>query len=192
MLRLPTLLSLILTLICCGAAFSAPPAPRPYGGCGVLTLKQGSGWKPGNLALYQEPGLHRIAEKSPASLPRLAGDAAAPILAASARRGGWTRLFMDDAGRLGWLAETRGWEYASWREYLPGRTVKVLPGLKKGWYLLRSAPGEGGAELAAVTRDQLVQVIEVDEDWARLATPAGWFRWRDGDGRLTVSLQAGR
>lgn len=187
--RISPLISLALLLILCGTALSAPAAPRPYAGCGVLTLK-GGGLAPESLLLYQEPGVNRIAEKSTTSLPRLALDAGAPVLAASARRGGWTRLFLDDAGRQGWLDEARGWEYASWQEFLPGRTVKLLPGLRKGWYALKASPGGGGAELAMLNRDQLVQVLQVEGDWARVEAPAGWFRWRDGDGRLTVSLQS--
>ena len=189
MIRIFPLLPLILLLIFCGTALSAPPAPRPYGGCGVLTLKQGMAREPESLVLYQEPGVNRIAEKSAAALPRLALDAGAPLFAASERRGGWTRLFLDDAGRQGWLDEARGWEYASWREFLPGRTVLILPGLKKGWYAVKTAPGDGGTQVSLLSRDQDVRVLQVEGDWARLESPSGWFRWRDPDGRLTVSLQ---
>lgn len=184
MLRLT--LPLIFVVALAAHCFAAPPAPRPYSGCGVLELKGGAG----SLALYREPGVQRIKETTPALLPRLSGDDKEPLLAAGARRGGWIRLSMDDAGREGWLEERRGWQYSSWREFLPGRTVRVLPGLRKGWYALRSMPGEAGSEIGAVSRDRSVRVLEVATDWARLEAPAGWFRWRDGDGRLTVSLQA--
>ena len=185
--RLP-LCALLLTL-CSGAALAAPAAPRPYSGCGVLTLKQGLAREPESLVLYQEPGVLRIAEKLPSSLPRLSGNSEEPVLAASERRGVWTRLSIDEAGRQGWLEQERNWEYASWRDLLPGRTVRLLPGLKKDWYALKSAPGDGGTQAALLSRDQEVRVQQVEGDWARLETPSGWFRWRDPDGRLTVSLQ---
>ncbi|GAW67667.1 hypothetical protein GPEL0_01f3624 [Geoanaerobacter pelophilus] len=184
--------SLLLIALAAGAAYATPPAPRPYSGCGILKLRQWGALEPEPLALYREPGLLRVAEKSAAALPRLAGDGFEPLLAASERRGRWTRLSLDDAGRQGWLEQQRGWDYASWDEFLPGRTVRVLPGLKKGWYSLKGAPAEDAAEIASLTRDQLVQVMEVEEDWVKLERPSGWFRWRDPDGRLTVSLQSSR
>jgi hypothetical protein len=184
--------SLLLIALAGGAAYAAPPAPRPYSGCGILTLKQWGARELEPLALYREPGLLRIAEKNAASLPRLAGDGVEPLVAASERRGNWMRLTLDDAGRQGWLEERRGWKYASWEEFLPGRTIRVLPGLKKGWYSLKGTPTEEGSDIASLSRDQLVQVLEVEEDWVKLERPSGWFRWRDPDGRLTVSLETSR
>ena len=185
---------LILALLCplfAAPAHAAPHAPRPYAGVGVLALKQVAGAEALRLTLYQEPGLLRIAEFQACALPRLAGSREEPLLAAGARRGGWTRLAHDDAGRQGWLEQRRGWEYASWQEFLPGRTVRILPGMKKVLYQLKGDPREAAAAIAALNRDQQVRVLQVRDDWARLQTPSGWFRWRDGDGRLTVSLQGG-
>lgn len=142
--------------------------------------------------LYQEPGVRRIAESPPDSLPRLAGDAGEPLLAASERRGGWVCIALDDAGRQGWLEKARAWEYADWRDFLPGRTLRLLPGLKKEWYQLRTAPGGEGSQAGLLTRDQEVRVLQVEEEWARIEAPAGWLRWRDPDGRLTVSLEPKR
>ena len=185
--RLP--MALLLLTLGVGAAHSAPPVPRPYGGCGVLALKPEPGSDRLSLALYREPGLSRFAEIDAATLPRLTGSASEPLVAVSARRGGWLQLAYDDAGREGWIEQTRAREYRPWREYLPGRWLRVLPGMKKGCYLLRSEPGEGGAERGSLAREQAVRVLQVEDDWVRLQSPAGWFRWRDGDGRLTVSLQ---
>lgn len=181
----------LLLLLGIQGAQGAPLPPRPYSGCGVLTMRQDPGIAPDSLALYQEPGVQRIAERGTETLPRLAGTPEEPVVAASERRGSWTRLSIDEAGRQGWLAGEREWEYASWEDFLPGRSVRVLPGLRKGWYALRTAPDERGVQAATLSRDQKVRVIEVEEDWARLESPSGWFRWRDGDGRLTVSLLPG-
>ncbi|MBU5614308.1 SH3 domain-containing protein [Geomonas azotofigens] len=171
------------------AALAALPVPRPYSGCGVLILKQGAGWQPESLALYQEPGVQRVADTTPQALPRLAGDDAEPLLAANERRGAWVRVALDEAGRQGWLAQARGWEYREWRDFLPGRTVRLLPGLKKEWYQLRLSPGGEASTLAPLSRDREVRVVEVEKEWARIEAPAGWLRWRDPDGRLTVSLK---
>jgi len=65
--------------------------------------------------------------------------------------------------------------------------VRVLPGMKKGLYLLKGEPREAAAQKGSLNRDQTVRVLRIEEDWAELEAPGGWFRWRDGDGRLTVS-----
>lgn len=166
---------------------AAPPPPRPYSGCGILAAQPVPGAEEAPLPVYAEPGLQRIAELGLGQLPRLAGDRQTPIIAVHATRGNWLQLAWDSAGREGWVEAARTWEYRSWDEFLPGRVVRVLPGLKKGLYALRAAPREGSAENGALTRDQQVRVVQVASDWARLERPAGWFRWRDGDGRLTVS-----
>lgn len=189
--KLSAVLALTVSLLVLSqAAQAAPPAPRPYAGVGVLSLKEveRKAGEPPTVTLYLEPELVPVAELAAASMPRLCGTDAEPRLAASQTRGGWIRVYFDDAGRQGWLRSERNWEYLPWQEYLPGRTVRVLPGLRKGWYAVKSIPGDEGSELCLVARDQQVQVTEVRDDWALLKSPAGWFRWRDGDGRLTIAL----
>lgn len=132
----------------------------------------------------------RVAEFEAASLPRLAGNSVEPLLAVSARRGRWTRIAYDDAGREGWIEQARSWDYLTWQEFLPGRQLRILPGMKKVLYAVRHEPREEATENGTVTRDQAVRLLQVEGDWARLQAPSGWFRWRDGDGRLTVSLEA--
>jgi hypothetical protein len=182
-------LALAFVFMLAGTARCAPPRPRPYAGCGVCALKTGPGAERSALAFYQDPGLARIAELDAAALPRLAGSGPEPLLAVSERRGGWLLVAYDDGGREGWTKQARSWRYLDWREYLPGRLLRILPGMKKEQYTLGSKPDEGGAGQGSLTRDQTVKVLQVEGDWVRLQAPAGWFRWRDGDGRLTVSLQ---
>ena len=185
----PLMLAISLLLAFAAAAHSAPPRPRPYSGCGLLALKPEPGALGIPLSLYQEPGVERLTELDGSALPRLSGSAPEPVVAVSARKGGWTRLAYDDAGREGWIEQARAWQYLSWQEYLPGRLLRVLPGMKKQCYALRSEPGAGASGKGSLTRDQAVRVLRVENDWVRLQAPAGWFRWRDADGRLTVSLQ---
>jgi hypothetical protein len=186
-MRFPLLTSLVLLALCVGASHAAPPQPRPYSGTGVLALRPAPEAEQSLIPIYVEPGLQRITELKVSGLPRLAGDPQAPLVAVSATRGGWLRLAYDDAGREGWIESARNWNYLLWAEYLPRRVVRVLPGMKKGLYVLRGEPRDGSPERGSLSRDQQVQVVQVVDDWARLQSPAGWFRWRDGDGRLTVA-----
>ena len=186
-LALKLLTALALFALCTAPAQAAPPAPRPYSGCGVLLLHPVPGAEAAPIAVYAEPGLQRIAGMELPALPRLAGSPQEPLVAVSATRGGWLRIAFDDAGREGWIDPDRGWEYRSWAEFLPGRAFRVSPGMKKGLYALRGEPRDGGPETGALTRDQQVRVVRVEEDWASLQGITGWFRWRDPDGRLTVS-----
>jgi len=183
------LITISLLLLAAGNAHPAPPAPRPYSGCGVLALKPAGGLERSLLPLYEEPGVHRIAELTGSELPRLAGSSEEPLVSASARRRDWIRVAYDNAGRKGWIQQTRGSDYLPWQEFLPGRQVQILPGMKKGYYAVRSSPADGSPEMGRLTRDQPARVLQVEGDWARLQAPQGWFRWRDGDGRLTISLQ---
>ena len=185
---LPFAILLVLLVLLTVAAQAAPPRPRPYSGCGVLALSPEPGADRVPLVVYQEPGVARLAELDGSALSRLAGDGRQPLVAVSARRGRWTRLVYDEAGREGWIDQARAWQYLSWQEYLPGRWLRILPGMKKDGYALRSGPGAPGPEVGNLSRDQAVRVLQVENDWVRLQAPAGWFRWRDGDGRITVSL----
>ena len=180
------LLPMVLALLLCRAVHAAPPPPRPYSGVGVLALHPVPGAELSPVVFYAEPGLQRIAELEIAALPRLAGDRREPLVAVGATRGSWLLVAYDGAGHEGWIEPPRAWEYRSWEEFLAGRPVRVLPGMKKGLYALRGGPRETDPERGVLARDQQVRVDRVQEDWVRLRAPAGWFRWRDGDGRLTV------
>jgi hypothetical protein len=182
---LPT--ALVLLAFFAASVHAAPLPPRPYSGCGVLMLHPIAALQQSPLVLYAEPGLQRIAEVEIPGLPRLAGDKQEPLVAVSATKGGWLQLAYDDAGREGWIEPPRSWEYSTWGEFLAKRTVRVFPGMKKGLYALRGEPREGSPDRGVLTRDQQVRVMQIQDDWALLQAPAGWFRWRDGDGRLTVS-----
>jgi hypothetical protein len=190
-MRRPLLISLLLVALAAATAQSAQPRPRPYSGCGLLALSPEPGEERLTLALYEGPGVNRIAEREGSTLPRLAGSGSEPLVAVSARKAGWARLAYDEAGREAWIEPPRAWQYLTWQEFLPGRTVRLQPGMKKVYYALRSEPRETAAELGTLTRDQAVRILQVEDDWARLQEPSGWFRWRDGDGRLTLSVTAG-
>lgn len=180
--------TLLVMLFIPGAAESAPPRPRPYSGIGILLVANDAPGAGGALALYQEPGLLRLVEVEAARLPRLSRTDANPLLAVGARRGRWTRIAYDDAGREGWIETPRSWQYLPWEEFLPGRTLRILPGMKKEFYQLSDEPRQDSAPAGTVVRDQEVRVLRLEGEWVLLETPPGWFRWRDPDGRLTIAL----
>lgn len=187
-MRPPVSFLLFLSLIAT-AADAAPPAPRPFSGSGIVAAAPEAAGAGGPLLLYQEPGILRLAELQAAKLPRLAGSEQNPLIAVAARKGRWTRVAYDDAGREAWLEAPRSWRYLPWEEFLPGRALRILPGMKKGFYAVMEEPSEKGNPAGTLVREQEVRVLRVEGDWARLEVPSGWFRWRDPDGRLTVSLQ---
>lgn len=178
------LVTMLLLLACPQGAQCAGRA-RPDSGCGVMTLQPAPGERG---VLYREPGVARLAELELSRLPRLAGNGEAPLLAVSGRKGPWSRVAYDDAGRQGWLEQRRPARYLPWREFLPGRSVALLPGLKKGFYALHDAPEQGAPGRREPPRNRSLRIVRVEGDWALAETPAGWFRWRDDDGRLTISL----
>jgi len=151
----------------------------------------------GRIILYREPGIGRIAEKSPRQLPLLAqivGDAAGEYpVAVMGKRGAWLKIAYDDAGREGWIEMERRWHYTSWEDFLQGRAVRLLPELKKGYALLRKEPSSSAGELAAVSPEQTLRIELIQGDWLRTSfapQTAGWLRWRDENGRFLVSIPA--
>jgi len=183
-MRRPLYLLSLLALLACLPVQAAPLKPRPFSGIGVLTLAQKA-----PLVVYAEPGVQRIAEFSPSQLPLLARSNQELMLSTAGAKGGWLRIAYDEAGREGWIETDRSWRFLPWDDFLPGRAVKLLPALKKGLYVVRGGPGEGGELRGTLNRDQTVRVLAVNREWAQIESPPGWFRWRDGDGRLTVALE---
>lgn len=192
----PSLLLLLLAL----PAHGAPPKPRPYTGSGLLVIRplplheldDGD-----RIILYREPGIGRIMEKDPAGLPLLIriieAGAGEFSLAVMGRKGNWLKIAYDDAGREGWLAMERRWQYSHWEEFLPGRFVRLLPGLKKEYGAVRREPSPAADELAPLSPDRELRVELLQGDWLRVSLDpqtAGWLRWRDEGGRFLVSVRA--
>jgi hypothetical protein len=174
------------------------PVPRPLSGSGLLFIRaesgSGSAVEPG-LLIYREPGLERVAELPPNRLPGLgslyrpgSGEALAVI---TGRKGKWLKIIYDDADREGWLEAERRWESVTWPVFLKGRLARLLPGLRKGFYQLRSEPGEIGTATATLARENSLRIVQVEGDWAMVLVDlagSGWLRWRDDDGRLLLAI----
>jgi hypothetical protein len=190
------LISLSLALISLPAG--GAPQPRPFTGLGVVVIRPFIPERAAELAaipLYREPGVGRIAERAAGAIPGLSPVLNLPAgtypVAVMGKKGNWLRIAIDDAGREGWVEMARWWEYLPWDDFLKGRIARLLPGLKKGEYALRSEPGETAPQSATLSGRENLRLIEVRDDWAlAVAAPAvtGWLRWRDGDGRFQISL----
>lgn len=199
-LSIPFLFLLILLHLFALPLLGAPP-PRPYTGSGLLLIRHASrqaGELPAPLVLFREPGIGRIAEKSPDRLPLLSqvmvpapGEYPAAVLG---RKGNWLCIAYDEGGHTGWIEMSRRWEDIRWREFLPGRTVQLLPGLKKIYTVLRREPLADAGELSPLTPADSIRVEQVQGDWLRVSSAAaasGWLRWRDDGGRFLIALPGG-
>ena len=178
------------------SAHAAPVKARPATGIGLLVIR--SSLSPGQdtpplLVLYREPGVGRIAEFSSSAIPLLSRMLALPSgeypVAVLGKKGTWLRIAYDEAGREGWLEPLRGWDYVTWSEFLPGHSARLLPGLKKPFYVIMRQPADTAVEISGISPETAFRILEVKESWARIESAAvsGWLRWQDSDGRFLIS-----
>jgi len=180
----------------------APPKPRPYTGSGLLIIRPPAspGFdQPGTLVLYREPEVGRVAEPACGALPLLTQVIEPSVgeypVAVMGKKGAWFKIAYDEAGREGWLETARGWDYLPWEEFLPGRTARLLPGLRKAYYVLRRDPAADAREMDTLTPESAVRIVRMDGDWAHVTVApqtAGWLRWRDEGGRFLITVRSGR
>ncbi|ACM19294.1 hypothetical protein Geob_0932 [Geotalea daltonii FRC-32] len=196
------ILRIILITICLGlsvqTALAAIAPPRPFSGEGLLVIRpfpSRSSEPCCTLPIYGEPGVERITDLESSDLPSLTpviqGRTGEYAAAVTGKKGNWLHIVYDEAGREGWLKNSRAWEYVTWNHFLKGRAAKLLPGLKKEFYLLRHDPSATAPQLEVLSRQKNLRIIDVREDWALVLvdlTAYGWLRWRDSDGRFTISI----
>lgn len=186
------IISLLLLLAhpCPGTA-AEPLKMRPYSGIGVVRIAD-----PGiddALYLYQEPGLGRIAKFTRAALSGsewvLGRSPDSQLLIVMGRKAEWLRVVYDDAGREAWIDPRRRGQFLPWEQFLKTQVCRMLPGLRKPFYLLHRQPGrDPGAPLSP---RQLFKVLRVEGEWVMVMveqSSIGWLRWRDEDGRLLLGL----
>ena len=173
------------------------PTPRPFAGIGLLTVRSTvSDGEAGPIPLYRKPGIDRIAEIQPARLPGLnailvtpPGEMRAVVMGV---RGQWCRIVYDDADREGWLEMPRSWQFLPWERFLKGCFVRFLPGLRKGYGVVRQEAADAAPELATPVGSSPFKVLRVDDDWVQVmvdSTRIGWLRWRDRDGRFLIAVE---
>ena len=192
------LLMLGLLALATGNEAFARPRPRPLTGTGlvqIVPLDRSRPLEP--LVLYRDPGLGRVAELPLSRLPglepvfaNLSGQGRAVV---TRQHGEWLRIIYDQADREGWLRGDRFWSYTPWPLFLKGRVIRLLPGLKKGYGVLRTEAAETAPVLAPLSPDLGLRVVQVSGDWAMVIagiSQAGWLRWRDADGRFLVGIDS--
>jgi hypothetical protein len=174
--------------------FGGLPEPHPLAGKGIVILPASS--SSAELVLYELPGIRLIGNIRQKELPALAPfvkvKSNETALAVMSVREGWLRIVQDTSGREAWVALNDGWNYKPWERYLAGRTIRLVPGLKEPLYRFRSTPTEKGEQSGAATPGFPLQVQAVRGDWVEVITAGqapGWLRWRDGDGRLLVTVE---
>lgn len=195
-----TLLLCALLLATGLTVFAASPVKaRPLSGIGLLTIRTemvGGKGEAKRLILYKEPRLERLAELAVNRLPALApalipaeGRSCAIVTSA---RPGWLRIIYDEAERQGWIERPGRGEFESWEQFLPGRLITMLPGLRKDYYLVRKEASLATEPLENAVREVKLTVVRVEGDWVKVrgaAAQDGWLRWRDDNGRLTVAVK---
>lgn len=172
---------------------------RPRAGVGILFLRpafteQADELK--ELALYETPGIEKIAQINAAHLPSVSLSVAVPSgvypVAATGKRGNWYRLVYDDAGREGWIQGRRYWEFYRWPDFLPGRVVKLLPGLRASLTTVHQEPLDSSPALGSIAPGQKLHVIDIRARWALIRSAdgtCGWLRWCDGNGKLIIQVE---
>jgi len=189
----------LLLLLTSSLACGAPPKPRPLAGNGILTIASPIANAPDKLPaliLYQEPGIGRFAEVEISDLPSLTpilqSTSGKALLAVTRTKDGWAKVIYEESGSEAWLAIDRHWRHEQWANYLRGREIRVLNGLRKEYLQLRATPAPRAQALESLSRQKSLRVIEVQENWALVLVElqsSGWLRWRDDDGRFLVSIE---
>ncbi|MCM0081311.1 SH3 domain-containing protein [Geomonas sp. Red32] len=190
-MRRPLPVAILLAVLLAAPALGALWPQRPFAGCGVLVVAEAPEGGAADIVMYVEPGVGRMVETRSDRLPRLAGSESEPVLAVMARRGGWVQLAYDDAGRTGWVEKRRSWKFLEWPEYLAGRELQMLSGVRKADQAVKGAPSGEALVLGSVPPLQPVRVLKAEGPWALLDSPSGWIKWRDRDGRLIIGTPEG-
>ena len=188
--RLIILVLLLLPL----PALGAPPLFRPYAGRGLLIIPAAP--LSVDAIIYEYPGVRRKGTIPVAELPSLSpaislkgGEIAVATVAV---REGYVRVAMAPSGEAQWLELRPTWRTIPWERFLTGRSIRLPAGLRESASRLRESPSETGAVLGTASAGSSLVVSEIRDDWAQVlskGTLLGWLRWRDGDGRLLVTVE---
>jgi hypothetical protein len=175
---------------------------RPYTGSGLLLMRPPAHREPGSptsLIVFREPGIGRVAEPGYGDIPLLSQVVESspeeyPV-AVMGKKGTWLKINYDDAGRAGWIEGNDRWDYIPWEEFLPGRTARLLPGLKKVHYHLRRGPSVAGQVVEPLGQETSARIERLEGDWAHVTVDpgkTGWIRWRDTEGRFMITVRPAR
>ncbi len=189
------LILLALLLLLPLPALGAPPLLRPYAGQGVLIIPE-SDKSGGAVTVYQYPGVRQKESLLLAELPSLS-PAISPkrgeiILATVALREGFARVAVSPSGETQWFELRENWRAIPWERFLTGRTMRLMAGQRESSSRLKQVPAESGGVAGLTSAGAPLVASEVRDDWAMVRdekNASGWLRWRDGDGRLLVTVE---
>jgi len=148
------------------------------------------------IALYEAPGVDRIlvvdVTRLPSLFPSLSPPSGEYAVAVTGKRGDWFRVAYDAAGREGWIRGRRFWHFFYWSDFLPGRSVVLLPDLRDSLAEVRQEPLGSSPSLGRISSGLRMNILEIRDEWARIRCGdgrTGWFRWCDGNGKLLIAVE---
>ena len=175
------------------AAASSVKARIPSG-IGILLINKVPAGINTPIIIYKEPSLGRLAELEPGRLPSLSQSISSPDLSVPAivtlKKSGWYRIIYDGGEREGWIEGRSGYQFIKWGELLRDRSVSLIGGLRKEFYILRREATVSSEQIEPVEKGKLFTSLRVNGDWMLLMTDTGaqgWLRWKDDNGRLVIS-----
>ena len=190
--------SLLTFSILSHAEAASPVKARPLTGVGVLVMQgtpSGFAGEASELQLYREPKVGRLARIPVDRLPKLSPyitlTEGVVYAIVSSIRPGWFCLLYDDAERGGWVEKKRGWEFIRWGQFLYGRSITLLPGIRQEYTKLRQEPSLASPLVESTVKNEPLKVVKVEGDWVLVSfgkSKSGWLRWRDDNSRLLVSI----
>ena len=193
MLKLFTLL-LTFLVSALPVAAAAPVKARIPSGIGILLINKVPAGINTPIIIYKEPSLGRLAEREPGRLPSLSQSISSPDLSVPAivtlKKSGWYRIIYDDGEREGWIENQPSYKFIKWADLLRGRSVSLIGGLRKEFYILHRKATVSSEQIEPVEKGKLFTSLRVNGDWMLLMTDTGaqgWLRWKDDNGRLVIS-----
>ena len=188
-LRLVLLALLLLPLPALGAS-----SLRPYAGRGVLTIPTAD--QSVDVEFYEYPSVRWKGSMPltdfPALSPALSPEVSEIVIAATALREGSARVAVAPSGEEGWIILRPDWRYLPWERFLVKRTVRLMTDLPETASRIHQIPAKTGETVDSTATGSPLPVEEIRGDWALImkeGNPLGWLRWRDGDGRLLVTVE---
>ena len=187
----------MLHLLLCSSVPAA--SDRPRSGLGILFIRpafpeQADEIK--EIVLYEAPGIGHILAVDVTRLPSLSPTLSLPsgeyAVAVTGKRGNWFRIAYDVAGREGWIQGRRFWDFFNWSDFLPGRSVVLLPDLRESSAEVRQEPLDSSPSLGRISSGLKMHILEIRDEWARIRCGdglTGWFRWCDGNGKLLIAVE---
>ena len=185
---------LMALLFAVSSATAAPVKARIPSGIGILLINKIPAGINTPIIIYKEPSLGRLAEREPGRLPSLSQSISSPDLSVPAivtlKKSGWYRIIYDDGEREGWIENQPSYKFIKWADLLRGRSVSLIGGLRKEFYILHREATVSSEQIEPVEKGKLFTPLQIKGDWMLVITNSGaegWLRWQDDNSRLVIS-----